>query len=82
MCDMSCSVKHREETRTINGQYISLFKPWGDKNCNECVIGCLGVDNHDKITDNTTLNLEIFTVILLIWGDLIIKHLNINNKNY
>lgn len=47
----------------------------------KCVIGFSVVDNHDKITGNITKNLEVFIVILLILGDLIIKHLN-NNKNY
>ena len=51
------------------------------QNCYKCVIGFSGVDNQDKITGNITKNLEVFTLILLILGDLIIKHLN-NNKNY
>ena len=51
------------------------------QNCYKCVIGFSGVDKHDIITGNITKNLEVFTLILLILGDLIIKHLN-NNKNY
>lgn len=78
MCNISCSVKHSEETSTINGQYICISH---SSNCYKCVIGFSGVDNHDKITGNITKNLEVFIVILLILGDLIIKHLN-NNKNY
>lgn len=75
---ISCSVKHSEETSTINGQYICISH---SSNCYKCVIGFSVVDNHDKITGNITKNLEVFTVILLILGDLIIKHIN-SNKNY
>lgn len=78
MCNISCSVKHSEETSTTNGQYICISH---SSNCYKCVIGFSGVDNHDKITGNITKNLKVFIVILLILGDLIIKHLN-NNKNY